>query len=448
LLDAGDRVLVAVSGGADSVALLRLLLSIQKLFTLDLLVAHLNHNLRGVHADGDEQFVRQLAETHRLAFHSAKIPDSAVSARRDNLEKWARKFRYDFLSRCAMDHSVQKIALGHTMNDQAETLLMRLIRGSGTEGLAAIPPMRNNLFIRPLLDVERTELQAYLKEEGQTWREDGSNADTRHLRNQIRHQLLVELKDRYNLKIIPALARAAEILRDDAESARCVSSFLFKQHAAFDGLRVTWDVKRLQSYPVGLQRNLIRYSVSELGVDAEPLSFKNIDSILELLEQGKSGRSFESNAIRCSRQYHWLIIERAAGLAMGPKYCYRLSVPSELQLRETGSRFRAGFDQSPATDHTLNRWNLFLTPEELKKGFFIRNWEPGDSYFPQGFGSVKNVTDLLARRRVPKRTRAFWPVITLGQEIICVKDFPLSTDRVKKGQADDRVSVILEERLN
>jgi tRNA(Ile)-lysidine synthase len=444
LLNVGDRVIVAVSGGADSVALLDLLLAIRKQYRLDLIVAHLNHNLRGEQSDADAEFVRLLAEQHQLRFVSKKIPDEENSARRGNLENWARHRRYEFLSQCAQDHLAQRVATGHTMNDQAETLLMRLIRGSGTIGLGAIPPKRNDRFIRPLLYLERGEIQAYLIARGLSWREDPTNQDTRLLRNRLRHELLVQLESHYNPRIVHALSRAAEILREDAEVIESHTVTLFTQNSHFDGHRVAWDARCLLSYPIGLQKNLIRHSLRQLGVFA---GSSEIDSILDLLQEGKGGKMFETATVRCRREFGTLILERPECVPFGPKYRYALGIPSEVRLAETGTRFRASLDPIPATEQTLNRWEFSLDRAALGRGFLIRNWEPGDTYRAPGSGSSLRVSEWLARRKVPRRLRAIWPVITLDGKIICVKDFPLSTDTVVQSQCgNDNISVIVEER--
>jgi tRNA(Ile)-lysidine synthase len=444
LLNVGDRVIVAVSGGADSVALLDLLLAIQKPYLLDLIVAHLNHNLRGEQSDADAEFVRLLAEHHQLRFVSKKIPDEETSARRDNLEDWARRWRYEFLCECAEGHLAQRVAMGHTMNDQAETLLMRLIRGSGTLGLGAMPPKRNDLFIRPLLYVERREIQSYLVARGLTWREDSTNQDARLLRNRLRHELLVELRDRYNPRIVQALSSAAEILREDAEVIQSYTAALFAQNSHFDGHRVVWEARRLLSYPVGLQKNLIRHSLLQLR---EVAGSSTVGSILSLLQNGKSGKVFETATVRCRREFRTLILERPEPFPFEAKYRYALGIPSDVQVAQTGTRFLASLDPVAVSEQTLNRWEFSLDRAALGRGFLIRNCEPGDTYWVPGSHSSLRVSQWLARRKVPKGLRLTWPVITLDGKIICVKDFPFSTDTVVRDQGGgDSVRVIVEER--
>lgn len=445
LLDVGDRVIVAVSGGADSVALLHLLLGVQKRYQLDLVVAHVNHNLRGEESEGDEAFVRELACQWQLDFISGKVPTEEVLTRRGNLESWARDRRYEFLSECAASRSAQRIALGHTLSDQAETVLMRLVHGSGTRGLAAIPPKRDR-FIRPLLYLERAEIRDYLNQHGLKWREDSSNADIGLLRNRLRHSLIPHLREAYNPRIASVLSNTAEILSEEAEALDFCLASLFNQEASFDGERVIWEVPRLRVYPTGLQRNLIRHSLLQLGARRDRGSSKVIVALLDLLREGQSGRCFQKGAIRCTRVFQRLIIERVNPGSNESQYRYVLGVPSQVILAHTGTEFVASMESFPATAATLNRWELFLTGSEIKEGFVIRNAQPGDSYLPPGSRSHAKVSELLARRKIPRDQRLLWPVITQSDRIICVKDFPLPSDRHLQ-KKEGEIRVVLEERI-
>ena len=275
LLVRGDRVVVAVSGGADSVALLSLLLEVRAQFELDLIVAHLNHNLRGKSSDEDQEFVRILAHRLGTGLICERIPTEHVSTRKESLENWARERRYAFLSKAAGVVHAQKVALGHTMSDQAETLLMRLLRGSGTIGLSAMSYKRD-VFIRPLLSIERHEILEYLKLRGITWREDASNLDTRFLRNRLRQELIPSLKDRYNPKIVPLLAGTAAILREESEAMRYWAAEVFDREAIVDGNRIIWDMNTLVSLPSGLQKRLVRLSLERLIPRNHDLSAQNV----------------------------------------------------------------------------------------------------------------------------------------------------------------------------
>jgi len=441
LLNRGERVVVAVSGGADSVALLYLLLEIRAQFELDLIVAHLNHNFRGKSSDEDEEFVRALAERLSSRLICEKISDTDVANREGNLENWARERRYAFLAKVADAEHAQKVALGHTMSDQAETLLMRLLRGSGADGLSAMS-FRRELFIRPLLSIERYEVLDYLRRRAVTWREDPSNLDRRFLRNKLRQELIPSLLDDYNPKIVPLLAGTAAILREESEALRYWAAAVFDREAIVEGSRTIWDVATLVSLPSGLQKRLIRLSLDRLTPGKQSLSAKNVESILHLLREGRGGKYVVSGDFKCFREFNQLVFE---AVPLEPeKFRYELRVPGRIELPQTGTSFEAKLKTSSQPTQVLNRWELSLSETELEAGFLIRNWEPGDVYFPPGGNSPKRVAEMLAQRKIPRRLRACWPVVVLGGRIVCVWNFTFCSDSAV--QPSEGTRVVVEER--
>jgi tRNA(Ile)-lysidine synthase len=441
LLEPGDRVVVAVSGGGDSVALLHLLLDIRTLYALQLTVAHLNHCLRGSASEADEEFVRELAHNSGVSCFIESIPAVQSSSPKGNLESWARECRYEFLSRCAAKLSAQKIALGHTMSDQAETFLMRLIRGSGSLGLASIPCKRGP-FIRPLIDLQRYEIRQYLRNRGLRWREDETNRNTHFVRNRLRLELIPQLQDRYNRNITELLSRSAEILREESDALQFLATGLFQREACLAEQRVRWNIQGLLSYPLGLRSLLIRESVRYLSREAP--SFNQTSAIMELLQEGKSGKVLKACGVRVTRQFDQLIFEDK--VCERPEYSYALEVPGSVELSQIGSVFVARFDASESDSPSVNRWEFYLNDEELRSGLIIRNWKPGDVYFMEGANSPKSVAELLSRKRVPRFSRISWPVITVAGRILCVKDFPFAGDRLLRGHANKGNKVVVEER--
>ena len=215
----GDRVAVAVSGGADSVALLRVLLELRQELGVVLSVTHFHHGIRGAEADADHEFVSRLASQHGLEFH-AGFGDAPSHAREGglSLETAARELRHRWFANLVAEGKADKIATAHTLDDQAETVLMRVIRGAGGRGLAAISPRHSEkALIRPFLETSRAEIELYLRTLNQSWRDDSSNRDLVHTRNRIRHELLPLLEQRFNPAIRQTLADLAEVARVEAE---------------------------------------------------------------------------------------------------------------------------------------------------------------------------------------------------------------------------------------
>ncbi|HEY2393700.1 MAG TPA: tRNA lysidine(34) synthetase TilS, partial [Candidatus Angelobacter sp.] len=219
LLRAGDRVAIACSGGADSVALQRILLGLREELGIVLSVAHFHHQIRGAEADADQQFVQDMAATHQLAFHlgSGDVPAYA-GTQKISLETAARDLRHKWFASLVQEHKADLIATAHTQDDQAETVLMRILRGTGARGMAGIAPaQKDKHLVRPLLTTSRQEVEAYLKTVGQPWREDSSNQDIIYTRNRIRHTLLPLLERDFNPAIRQTLADLAELARGEED---------------------------------------------------------------------------------------------------------------------------------------------------------------------------------------------------------------------------------------
>ncbi|HMK28626.1 MAG TPA: tRNA lysidine(34) synthetase TilS, partial [Terriglobales bacterium] len=287
LLHAGDRVGVAVSGGRDSVALLRLLLEARGALGVVLSVIHFNHKLRGREAYEDERFVAALAGQHGLAFHS-RSADTQDYARKNHLslEAAGRSLRQRFFGQQLSTNKVDMIATAHTMDDQAETVLLRMLRGAGTRGLAGIFPQlriaHGQAIVRPLLGMRRRQLAEYLEQIGQAWREDASNQDLRFLRNRVRHRLLPILEREFQPGIIETLAQLAELAREEErfweqelDSARRQAGL---RRAAAAGRvaghgrstdAVVLRAEKLGRFPLALERRLIRSAAAELGLKLE-----------------------------------------------------------------------------------------------------------------------------------------------------------------------------------
>src|SRR5437867_6374899 len=311
LLNPGDRVGVAVSGGADSVALLRLLLELRTELGVVLSVVHFNHKLRGLEADADEQFVADLASRNKLEFRSETGDVATYSAeKRLSIETAAREMRYGFFRRLLIEGRMNRVATAHTLDDQAETVLLKVARGAGTRGLAGIYPQLSvsssqfsvdrqssvagrqvcGSIIRPLLRVRRKELEAYLFAEGQRWREDSSNRDLRHARNRVRHGILPRLERNLNPAVREILAETAEIARAEEEYWSAEVGRILQASAGHRPRDpgATVGLENFVGLPLALQRRLVRASAENFGLRLE---FRHVDEILDLISNGCPGKA-------------------------------------------------------------------------------------------------------------------------------------------------------------
>jgi tRNA(Ile)-lysidine synthase len=473
LLKAGDRVGVAVSGGADSVALLRLFLELRKELGIVLSVVHFNHKLRGAEADGDEHFVAELARQHKLELHCESGDVAAFAAGRHlSLEAAARELRYAYFVRLLTEGRLNRIATAHTLDDQAETVLLRLARGAGTRGLAGIYPQwrlvrgetetgkrqratregkpkqfpvpgspfsvsgsqfserRAASVVRPLLGIRRKELEVYLANVRQGWREDKSNRDLRHARNRVRHGIMPRLERNLNPAVREALAETAEIARAEeeywqTEVARVLPSGWLTQGR--EG--ATLSLSALAQLPLALQRRVIRTAAEWLGLRLE---FRQVEEIREL-------GSSEAKAAKAVLPGGWLVLRKREELQFERElptakadYDYSLSVPGRIEVLETGTVFEtvvvpegAGAGYNP--EH-------FFDPTLLNGALRVRNWRAGDRFWPAHTKAPKKIKELLQERHVETAERKAWPVMLCGDEIVWVRGFPAPARlRVQEG---------------
>jgi len=428
LLRAGDRVAVAVSGGPDSVALLRLLLELRHELGVVLAVAHFHHGIRGAEADADQEFVAELARGHGLPLHAASGAAPAhAAAQGQSLETAARDLRYAWFRKLLREGEATRVATGHTLDDQAETVLMRTLRGSGTRGLAGIFPWQRvegaggAAIVRPLLGVRRRQIEDYLRGLGQGWREDQSNRDLRHLRNRVRHQLLPQLERDYNPSLARGLAQSAEVARAEEEywsgEVERLLPAVFREGVL--------DAHALARHPLALERRLLRAAGESLGLR---LDFEQVQGVLRLAAPGTAGP-----AKSCELPGGWVAtrvrgqvrFQRGRGEARppAPDYEYHLPVPGEVQVAEIGSVIRVSLLPLSAAAAGYNRAGLW-DPRSLASELVVRNWRAGDRFWPAHSKSPKKVKTLLQERRVQPAERAGWPVAVSQGEIVWVRGFP------------------------
>lgn len=446
MLSPGDRVGVAVSGGADSVSLLRLLESLRQPLGITLLVLHLNHQLRGHAADEDEAFVGRLAKELDLEMVSHRTDVGAYAEKeRLNLEDAGRRVRAKFFERLVHGGRVERVAVGHTADDQAETVLARLLRGSGTRGLAGIHPVTGpaiggaGRIVRPLIEIRRAELRSYLTELGQRWREDETNLDTSRLRNRIRLELLPELERDYNQRIVSLLDDLAERARgEEAFWSALVErelSRIVRPH--LDGIEVK-VVDLLSGGIIGLEsrearqafaRRLIRGLLETVRGDLRRITGTHVEQVLRLAKSQVGSGRLELPGVRSERCQGRLYLRKAdqAESAQRPEsFSYPVPLPGTITLKEIGYRLTLKFIDGSELDRGYNSERAVLDADRLAAKLLIRNWQPADAYRPLGARRRKKLKTLFAERGIPSRERAGWPVLLAGHEIIWARGFPVA----------------------
>jgi tRNA(Ile)-lysidine synthase len=443
LMRAGDRVAVAVSGGADSVALLRLLLELRSELGVVLSVMHFNHKLRP-EAELDQAFVAGLAEVHGLELR-CEAGDVKLCAKKHQLsvEAAARRLRYEYFKRVLAQGEMNQIATAHTLDDQAETVLLRLVRGAGTRGLAGIYPAvavgEESSIVRPLLGSARKDVLQFLKDIGQEWREDGSNRDLRFARNRVRHGVLPRLERNLNPSVREALAEAAEIARADeeywtAEVGRILPSVW--QGTSEGGV---FTLGNLELLPLAVRRRVLRAGCESLGLR---LQFKHVVELLRMCShEGPKSAELPDRWMALRRKRELRIMAPLGSDGKVAAYEYILAVPGEVSVKEAGTRFQAVLvpltgDQRYNPDHLLDRDRV---GPQLK----IRNWHARDRYWPGHTKALRKVKDLLQRRHVTGLERKLWPVAVSGDEVIWVRGFP-TAETLRPGNGAGQAVLIQE----
>ena len=422
MVHSGDRVLVGLSGGADSVALTELLLELKPRLGITLVLAHLNHGLRA-EAEEDEAFCRSLSERLSLPFASGRA-DVAERARKSkrSIEDEGRNARYQFLEAQAAQFGAQRIAVGHTLDDQAETFLLRLLRGSGSRGLGAIHPVKDGGIVRPLIEVRRREIESYLKERGASFREDASNADPRFTRNRIRHQELPRLSSAYNPRLVETLARSASLLRDEEEWMEAETRDAFDSVAAVSGDEIRLDQKALSRHPLALRRRLIRVAIERLR-GLGNVSHRHIEDVLALAEEGQSGRELYLPGIVVELSFDQMRF-RIGSTARARKarergyngFEYRLSIPAQVRIPECLGTLSARIaEPNRELDGPPPFGNAVIVGfdgrlPELK----VRSPRPGDRFHPLGAPGSKSLSRYLMGRKVSRDSRSRVPLVVRG----------------------------------
>jgi tRNA(Ile)-lysidine synthase len=416
MFEPGQHVGVAVSGGADSVCLLHVLLELAPQLDIRLTVLHLNHGLRGEESRQDEQFVRDLAARLGLP---AVVRAVGVAASPDNLEQAARQARLALFRQQITDGGLARVATGHTRDDQAETVLFRFLRGSGGAGLAAIRPVTTEGLVRPLLDVDRCDVEQYLRERGIAWREDSSNASLRFARNRIRHQLLPQLVREWNPNIAETLHRSADWALAEEEYWEDIIGCLGAQFLSERDGSVVVQAGIFQQVPLAVARRLARHAVERAKGDLRGVDFEHTAAILKLASSPVGHGRVQAPGVEVERSLDWLRFVNS-GTIRDVSDGYRLAapVPGVVQVAGTGIAISLELVEKAETlapqDSVYNGETGCLDWRILSGSLEIRNWRPGDRYQPKGSASEEKIKTLFQKARIPRWERRQWPVVTDG----------------------------------
>jgi tRNA(Ile)-lysidine synthase len=482
MVSAGNRVGVAVSGGADSVALLRLLESLRHELGITLFVVHFDHMLRGAESDLDARFVEELARDHGLEFVNAREDVRGAAAQSGwNIEEAARLLRYGFFERILAGQETTRIAVAHTADDQAETILAHIIRGTGFTGLGGIHPIvespSGGTIVRPLLGIRRDDLRAYLRGRGQDWREDASNADQTRLRARIRAQLLPVLESDFSSGIVQHLSSLARFAREEesfwsalvedrlAKSTKIASSASSGRALAisagnllspltFGGIRERSAIASTRS----LTERLIRRLYEEVRGDCRGLSARNVEQVIRLAAESTSGKRVRlPGRISVERVFDDITFSRVdqQGRAASEQetkieplpYQYVVTLPDRgattVAVPELSTRFHLKIVDWPLGESDTKPDSGAFDAGTLRSPLLLRSWRSGDAYRPRGHRQSRKLKQMFQVERVPRQQRVGWPVLESAGQVIWTRGMaPAEEFSIRK---DTRLGLLIEE---
>jgi tRNA(Ile)-lysidine synthase len=440
MVDNGDKILIGLSGGPDSVCLLHALTTLRGKYDLGLHALYIDHGLRPGETDREIEFCNRICEKHGTPFMTKSIEvKSYAKTEKLNMQEAARLLRYRTYEETSYEINAHKIALGHTADDQAETVLMRLFRGSGPAGLAGIPPVRKNI-IRPLIEVERKAIESFLDSEGIDFMIDSSNTKKDYVRNRIRLSLIPMLRE-FNPDITGTLSKTAALFRDEERYFEIiVTKTLMKLISRKTTTRIELFLTPFEIMDKVLIRRVLRRAIDSTS-GLRGISFIHIEAITDLMKTGNPGdRLYLPGGIRVIKDYSTLILTSEAPATLS---AYTLTIPGETILKEAGVLIKAseaGMQEPEVTGNIQGIWTSLgiFDADAVSLPLTARPRKHGDFFYPLGFGKRKKLQDFFVDQKVPRDERNRIPLILSGDDIIWVVGYR-ADDRFKVTEKTKRV---------
>jgi len=418
MVSSGDKVIAGVSGGPDSICLLHILNRLRKEMGLSLHITHINHGIRKREGKKEEEFVRSIAERMALPITIEHLNVVAYAKRkRLTIEEAGRNMRYRAFESLATRLGASKVALGHTASDQVETVLMHLLRGSGSQGLSGIPPVRSlgrTVIIRPLIEVNREEILDYLKKNNLSFCVDSSNRRTEYFRNKVRLRLLPILRKNYNKDIDDALLRLSEILKEENAYWEKIVERAFSKVASFYSGKILVDFKKLLRYNVVIQRRVLYRLFGGL------VSLRQIEAIRSLATGSSQGkRIYLGKRLGVRKEGNFLIFSSLPSQKL-KEFVYPVRVPGKNEISELGLSVNTRIVNSNYVLRKEANFAYFDVDRIGLNGLILRNRREGDRFRPFGLKGTKKLSDFFIDNKVPRHLRERIPLLVEGEDILWV----------------------------
>jgi tRNA(Ile)-lysidine synthase len=456
MLKAGDRVLVGVSGGIDSTALLHLLSRLKEKLRITLYACHLNHLTRGKESEEDARYAYLLSQSLNIPIRIESYDVLRFAKKRKlSFEEAAREVRYEFYERIAKEVGADKIALGHTADDSVETFLMRLYRGAGQRGLSSIPPVRNasrsdaggpvrGKIIRPLIRVWRKETEAYCQKYNLEPRLDSSNLNPRFFRNKIRLEIIPKLeKDNPNFK--SKILHILEHIREEYLSIEKECQAILPTISSFENGELKISISSLIPFPPSLKTHILRTAIEKIKGDLKEIYAVHISDLLKLLKKA-SWQLHLPHGLFASKSGDSLILSRKPPEVLKPSFYYSLAIPGETSIPEAGLKIKTKVSHQIPKTFNPSPWRAYLDLEKTGKNLIVRNFKAGDRFRPLGMKGSKKVHDFFIDRKVPQDERYQTAILENREQILGIIGH-LIDDRVKVTGKTKRVLKLVAQKI-
>ncbi len=446
---AGQRVGVAVSGGPDSVLLLYFMEALAREMGLKLGVVHFNHRLRGAESEGDEALVRGLAESLGVDYlRSEADVGREARAGRGNLEAVARALRYHYFFSLVDQGRLDCVATAHTASDQAETVLMRLLRGTGARGLGGIYPVFEGKVVRPFLSLTRDEVMREISARGLAYRVDSSNLNVRLRRNKVRAELLPLLAKQYNPEIVSLLNQLAERSRDDEACLERLARDRVHPWRLREGREERIPVQALVEFPPAVARRVLRQMLMAVRGSLHSLTHAHIEALREFAAEAQSGKVLTlPSGTLVRKEFSWLVVSAQGEEPAQGEFSIPVTIPGETLVRELDCTFHFKILSREDAGKGYNSNKLEgLDPQKLRGEMVLRNWRAGDSLHPLGSRGPRKIKELFRERKIPEGRRKGWPILLCAGEIVWVRGFPPGREAAATDQTR-QVLIVEEESL-
>ena len=414
MLSYGDRIVIGVSGGADSVCLTDILNELKDKYALKIILVHINHNIRGEEAKRDENFVSELGKKYgnEVKVFSYKVEDMA-KAEGLTVEEMGRKLRYKAFYKTAGEKG--KIAVAHNMNDNCETMIMRFFRGTGIKGLGGISASRDRI-IRPLINVSRGEIEEYCSKKGLEYCNDSTNNIAEYTRNKIRLNVIPMIQKEFNENIIGAMSRMSELMADEEiymdKAAR-------KAYAECEIEPKRISIDSLLKYDKVIQRRIIRLGFSGYSADLHDVSYEHVENVLALVKKESGKRAELPGGLRAVKEYNTIYFYKT-----GEKkdFCFNIELEREYNFRELGLGIMLSHKKNG--EKLKNMYTIPLNYDKIKSSLVLRGRRSGDKI--NLGGGTKTIKKLFIDEKIPYTKRDFVPLLAMGSNVIWIKDMKTS----------------------